>query len=100
MKRPQTIPLDLRVAVADRRAVIDRKLTAIRWREAADPLFLVERIGSVEIWQVADEWYVYGVTESGDPRVTPSLGMAREIAAGFHDSRPSSASPGPGATSG
>ena len=27
------------------------------------------------------DFYVYGVTVGGDPRVVPSLGMAREIAA-------------------
>ena len=46
----------------------------------------MERIyqeGSVEIWAVEEshgtDFYVYGVTES--PRVVPSEGMAREIAA-------------------
>lgn len=42
---------------------------------------LIEKRGEIEIWQVDDEFYVYGVTVSGDPRVCPSLGMAREIAA-------------------
>jgi len=42
---------------------------------------LIERIGRIEIWAVDGEFYVYGVTQSGDPRVCPSLGMAREIAA-------------------
>lgn len=48
---------------------------------------LIERRGSVEIWEVTadgvSEWYVYGVMAGGDPRVCPSLGMAREVAAGF-----------------
>lgn len=46
---------------------------------------LIEKRGSVEIWAVQErhgtEYYVYGVTLSGDPRVVPSLGMAREAAA-------------------
>ena len=41
--------------------------------------------GSVEIWAVEEEhgtdFYVYGITESGDPTVCPSLDMAREVAA-------------------
>lgn len=45
---------------------------------------LIERRGKIEIWQVPQPWgvdyYVYGVTQSGDPRVCPSLGMAREVA--------------------
>lgn len=45
---------------------------------------LVERHGKIEIWQAPQPWgmdyYVYGVTQSGDPRVCPSLGMAREVA--------------------
>lgn len=45
---------------------------------------LIDKHGRIEIWHDAemDEFYVYGVTESGDPRVVPSLGMAREVAAG------------------
>ena len=42
---------------------------------------LIEKRGRIEIWQVGDEYFVYGVTSGGDPRVCPSLGMAREIAA-------------------
>ncbi|MBN9051561.1 MAG: hypothetical protein J0H78_19045 [Rhizobiales bacterium] len=42
---------------------------------------LIEQHGAIEIWQVDGEFYVYGVTDSGDPRVCPSLGMAREVAA-------------------
>lgn len=42
--------------------------------------------GAVEIWEVrmdyGFDYYVYGVTLSGDPRVCPSEGMAREVAAG------------------
>lgn len=44
---------------------------------------LIEKRGKIEIWQSRDgEFYVYGVTIGGDPRVVPSLGMAREVAAG------------------
>jgi hypothetical protein len=46
---------------------------------------LIYKNGTVEIWAVTEAWgvdyYVYGVTRSGDPKVCPSLGMAREIAA-------------------
>lgn len=44
---------------------------------------LIEKIGRIEIWHdaAADEYYVYGVTIGGDPRVVPSIGMAREVAA-------------------
>jgi hypothetical protein len=46
---------------------------------------LIEKRGKVEIWEVTvggvTEWYVMGVTVSGDPRVCPSLGMAYEVAA-------------------
>lgn len=38
--------------------------------------------GAVEIWQwAADEFAVYGIYHSGDPRVCPSAAMAREVAA-------------------
>lgn len=41
--------------------------------------------GAIEIWSVTEscgvDYWVYGVTDSGDPRVCPSLGMAREVAA-------------------
>jgi hypothetical protein len=40
---------------------------------------LIEKYGNIEIWEVDGEFYVYGVTR--DPRVCPSLGMAREVAA-------------------
>lgn len=42
---------------------------------------LIEKHGQIEIWfdPFHDEYYVYGVTR--DPRVCPSLGMAREVAA-------------------
>lgn len=47
---------------------------------------LIFKSGRVEIWSVTErhgkDFYVYGVTESGDPVVCPSLGMARDIAAG------------------
>jgi len=46
---------------------------------------LVTKYGPVEIWEVTEsygsDFYVYGVTENGDPRVCPSLDMAREVAA-------------------
>lgn len=44
---------------------------------------LIEKRGQIEIWHdtAIDEFYVYGVTIGGDPRVVPSLGMAYEIAA-------------------
>jgi hypothetical protein len=46
---------------------------------------LIFKDGPIEIWTVAESWgveyYVYGVTIGGDPRVCPSLGMAREVAA-------------------
>lgn len=41
---------------------------------------LIEKHGRIEIWEVDGEFYVYGITR--DPRVCPSLGMAREVAAG------------------
>jgi hypothetical protein len=44
---------------------------------------LIFKHGKFEIWQVREtygfDYYVYGVTESGDPRVCPSDGMAREL---------------------
>lgn len=46
---------------------------------------LIFKSGPIEIWEITEaygtEYYVYGVMESGDPRICPSLGMAREIAA-------------------
>jgi len=44
-------------------------------------MILIEKHGDIEIWHDAmtDEYYVYGVMR--DPRVCPSLGMAREVAA-------------------
>lgn len=46
---------------------------------------LVYRDRKIEIWAVLYPWgtdyYVYGVTASGDPSVCPSLGMAYEVAA-------------------
>jgi hypothetical protein len=41
---------------------------------------IIEKRGKIEIWLVRGEYYVYGVTMSGDPRVVPSIGMAREVA--------------------
>ena len=35
----------------------------------------------IECYRIGDEFFLYGVTASGDPRVLPSLGMAREVAA-------------------
>ena len=35
----------------------------------------------IECHQIGDEFLLYGVTASGDPRVLPSIGMAREVAA-------------------
>lgn len=44
---------------------------------------LIFKQGQIEIWAVSEAWgmdyWVYGV--SRDPRVCPSLGMAREVAA-------------------
>jgi hypothetical protein len=44
---------------------------------------LIEKHGRIEIWAVTEAWgveyYVYGVFS--DPRVCPSLDMAREVAA-------------------
>lgn len=46
---------------------------------------LVYKNGKVEIWAAVEaygtDYYVYGVTVSGDPRVCSSLSMARELAA-------------------
>lgn len=46
---------------------------------------LVHKAGRIEIWEIREaygfDYYVYGVTVGGDPRVCPSLGMAREVAA-------------------
>ena len=46
---------------------------------------MIFKQGLIEIWEVAEAWgfdyYVYGVTASGDPRVCPSIGMAYEVAA-------------------
>ena len=42
---------------------------------------LIHKRGKIEIWQVGNEWFVYGVTVGGDPRICPSLGMAYEVAA-------------------
>lgn len=47
---------------------------------------IIFKQGRVEIWQVREtygfDFYVYGITKNGDPRVCPSEGMARELAAG------------------
>ena len=35
----------------------------------------------IECYRISDEFFLYGVTESGGPRVLPSIGMARAAAA-------------------
>ena len=35
----------------------------------------------IECHRIGEDYFLYGVTASGDPRVLPSLGMAREVAA-------------------
>jgi hypothetical protein len=46
---------------------------------------LIFKTGKIEIWRITETWgfdyYVYGVTANGDPRICPSEGMAREVAA-------------------
>lgn len=46
---------------------------------------LIYQNGPYQIWAVQEGtsvvFYVYGVTASGDPRVCPSIGMARELCA-------------------
>lgn len=46
---------------------------------------LIFKSGPIEIWQVRAsygfDYYVYGVTVGGDPRICPSVGMAYEVAA-------------------
>jgi hypothetical protein len=50
-----------------------------------DGTMLVFKSKAIEIWAISESWgtdyWVYGVTASGDPRVCPSLGMAHEVAA-------------------
>jgi hypothetical protein len=36
---------------------------------------------AIVCYRMRDEFFLYGVTASGDPRILPSLGMAREVAA-------------------
>jgi hypothetical protein len=36
---------------------------------------------TVECYQIGGDFYLYGVTQGGDPRVLPSIGMAREVVA-------------------
>ena len=36
---------------------------------------------AIECYRIGDEFFLYGVTALGGPRVRPSLGMAREVAA-------------------
>jgi hypothetical protein len=35
----------------------------------------------IECFLIDGDYYLYGVTEQGDARVLPSIGMAREVAA-------------------
>lgn len=48
-------------------------------------MHLIEKTARYEIWHfiAEDEYAVYGVYSSGDPRICPSIGMAREVAAGI-----------------
>ena len=61
---------------------IARLVTEMEERE----MRLIYRQGRVEIYEVSEahgtDYYVYGVTNSGDPVVCPSIGMARAIAVG------------------
>lgn len=47
---------------------------------------LIHQTATVEIYEIAEgygfDYYVYGVTENGDPRVCPSEDMARALAVG------------------
>ncbi|MDB5582918.1 MAG: hypothetical protein JWR80_8094 [Bradyrhizobium sp.] len=45
------------------------------------PIKIFDYGSGIECWQLDGEFYVYGVTIGGDPRVVPSEGMARAIAA-------------------
>jgi hypothetical protein len=36
---------------------------------------------TVECYRIGEEFFLYGVTQHGDARVLPSIGMAREVAA-------------------
>jgi hypothetical protein len=42
---------------------------------------LIFKNGPIEIYHVGNEYFVYGITVGGDPRICPSLGMAHELAA-------------------
>jgi hypothetical protein len=35
----------------------------------------------VECYRIGEEFFLYGVTQHGDARVLPSIGMARDVAA-------------------
>jgi hypothetical protein len=52
---------------------------------------LVYRDENTEIWSIAEDWgvdfYVYGLFDSGDPKVCPSIGMAIEVAASCGSAR-------------
>jgi hypothetical protein len=45
------------------------------------PRLVFDHGKGVICYELDGEFYVYGLTNSGDPRVCPSEGMAREIAA-------------------
>ncbi len=36
---------------------------------------------TIKCFEIGGEFYLYGVTQGSDPRVLPSIGMARETAA-------------------
>ena len=36
---------------------------------------------TIECYRIGEEFFLYGVTASGDPQVLPSIGMARAVAA-------------------
>lgn len=42
---------------------------------------LILETARIAIWLVDGEYYIYGVTQGGDPRIAHSEGAAREIAA-------------------
>jgi hypothetical protein len=42
---------------------------------------LIFKQGQIEIWDIGNEFLVFGVTLGGDPIACPSIGMAYEVAA-------------------
>ncbi len=54
--------------------------------EETSQMKLIFKEGSIEVWAVTEsygvDYYVHGVTQNGDPRICPSLGMAYEVAFG------------------